>query len=127
MKISPINSFQVPQYKKEVKQNSSVKNFPQNNPINPLGYNDYLLSFGARVDKGLERFYDTNKDRMPQTVRDYIENLDDKSKYSPLSSKAVCLSCIETINLILLHSNCFFKADHIIEFVSLVAVIGTIH
>ncbi len=100
MKISPINSFQVPQYKKEVKQNSSVKNFPQNNPINPLGYNDYLLSFGARVDKGLERFYDTNKDRMPQTVRDYIENLDDKSKYSPLEAQKNAYEKLESAQTI---------------------------
>lgn len=50
-------------------------------------FNDYLLAFTARVDKGLERFYDTNKDRMPKTVRDYVENLNDKSSLTPLEAQ----------------------------------------
>ena len=100
MKIYPINYFQVPQYKKEVKQNSPIQNFPQTNPINTFGYNDYLLSFGARVDKGLERFYEINKDRMPQTVKEYVENLEDKSKYSPLEAQRNAYELLENAQTI---------------------------
>lgn len=50
-------------------------------------FNDHLMSFGARVDKGLERFYDTNKDRMPFTLRRYVESINDKSRLSPLEAQ----------------------------------------
>ena len=38
-------------------------------------YNDYLLFFGARLDKCLDRFYNVNKERQPDTVRDYVESI----------------------------------------------------
>ena len=50
-------------------------------------YNDHLLAFKARVDKGLERFYNANKDRMPVTVRRYVENLEDKTRLTPLEAQ----------------------------------------
>lgn len=57
-------------------------------------YNDYLLSFGARVDKGLERFYDANKDRMPVPVRRYVENLSDKTQLTPLEAQKRAFSSL---------------------------------
>ena len=48
-------------------------------------FNDQLV-FEARVDKGLTRFYEFNKDRMPITVKDYIESLSEKT-ISPLEAQ----------------------------------------
>lgn len=45
------------------------------------------LSFEARVDKGMDRFYSTNETRMPQTVIDYVATLDDKTKLTPLETQ----------------------------------------
>lgn len=95
MKISPITSFYGTQYKKEQFKTPEKGYFSQNTGINFPGYNDYMLSFGARVDKGLDRFYETNKDRMPQTVKNYIESLDDKSKVSPLEAQQKSYELLE--------------------------------
>ena len=95
MKISPITSFYGTQYKKEQFKTPEKGYVSQNTGINFPGYNDYMLSFGARVDKGLDRFYETNKDRMPQTVKNYIESLDDKSKVSPLEAQQKAYELLE--------------------------------
>ena len=50
-------------------------------------FNDHLIAFKARVDKGLNRFYETNKDRMPVTVQRYISSLDDKSRLTPIQAQ----------------------------------------
>ena len=50
-------------------------------------FNDHLVSFGARVDKGLERFYDANKDRMPSPMRRYVDSLEDKTRLTPLQAQ----------------------------------------
>ncbi len=69
-------------------------NCPNKNAANPLGdsglsnnsvlnsyplayylYHGQDLSFTARVDKGLERFYAVNKDLMPNTVKKYIDSI----------------------------------------------------
>lgn len=50
-------------------------------------FNDHMLSFKGQVDKGLERFYSANKDRMPLTVRRYTEALEDKSRLTPLAAQ----------------------------------------
>ena len=55
-------------------------------------YNDYLLFFGARVDKGLERFYNVNKERMPDTVRDYVESLDSLEDITPMEAQRNALT-----------------------------------
>lgn len=48
----------------------------------------YYISFeGVRVDKGLERFFQANKDRMPATVYRFIEKLSDKSIFTPLEAQ----------------------------------------
>ena len=46
------------------------------------------LTFEARVDKGLARFYEANIDRMPSTVKKYIDTLSDKSTTTPLQAQA---------------------------------------
>lgn len=35
-------------------------------------YNNHFISFGARVDKGLEQFYERNKERLPKSVETEI-------------------------------------------------------
>lgn len=50
-------------------------------------FNDHMIAFKARVDKGLERFYDTNKDRMPLTVKRYVVALEDKTRLTPLQAQ----------------------------------------
>ncbi len=94
MKIYPITHFYKAQNLPESK-NKNPKIEPNNTNTLPLGYNDYLLSFEARVDKGLERFYNVNKDRMPETVRTYIESLDDKSKQTPLEAQKNAFELLE--------------------------------
>ena len=59
-------------------------------------YNDHLLAFKARVDKGLERFYNANKDRMPVTVRRYVENLEDKTRLTPLEAQRRAFEKLQT-------------------------------
>ena len=95
MKITP-NYFNKSFYIKQ-KQNfpqeysgvdySGMKNTEKSLSFLDSKYNDYLLSFGARVDKGLERFYEVNKTRMPVTVKDYIESLPDKKVLSPMEAR----------------------------------------
>ena len=79
MKIYPLQPFALYQQNKkpaDINKRPEQRNF--NYSLPNLYYNDFLINFGARVDKGLERFYDANKEHMPVTVKDYIENLDDK-------------------------------------------------
>src|SRR5574344_579473 len=88
-------------YRKQ-QQNTSQMSNPISRPVNDntllkSKFNDYLLSFGARVDKGLERFYDKNKDIMPVTVKSYVENLDDKSGYTPLQAQINAFGNLKTV------------------------------
>ena len=50
------------------------------------------LVFGARVDKGLTRFYDVNADKMPSTVKKFIENLPSKEIFTPLTAQAAAFA-----------------------------------
>ena len=62
----------------------------------PLGYKYYAVSFGhERVDKGLERFYEFNKNKMPITVRRYVESIDDKSRMTPLNAQKRAFLALE--------------------------------
>ena len=96
MKITPISFLQVHSAKEnkphETQQSSAQ--FKTSSTLLPQ-FNDYLLSFTARVDKGLERFYDTNKDRMPQTVKEFVETLDDKSGITPLEAQKKAYELLE--------------------------------
>ena len=49
-------------------------------------YND--IAFQARVDKHLPRFFEANKERMPKTVKRFIEGLKDKASMTPLQAQA---------------------------------------
>ena len=99
MKISPIHSyFNFLQTKNNDSKKTTVFNEEsQKNKKFELRarFNDYMLSFGARVDKGLERFYNTNKDRMPLTVKNYVESIPDKKTVSPLDSQKKAFSGLE--------------------------------
>ena len=63
-------------------------------------FNDHLIAFGARVDKGLERFYEANKDHMPVTVKNYIEQLNDKTPLSPTEAQKNAFAKLETAQTI---------------------------
>lgn len=52
------------------------------------------ISFEARVDKGLIRFYEANIDRMPVTVKNTIENLSDKTSKTPLQAQAAAFAAL---------------------------------
>lgn len=90
MKIAPVKFFSIQ------KSNNNYKKINQSGYTNNVDYSpisypaNYYLSFGARVDKGLNRFYEQNKDVMPITVKSYIENLssDDKQVITPLQAQA---------------------------------------
>lgn len=52
----------------------------------PMNYSkNYYLSFGAR-GMNLERFYNLNKERMPFSVKEHIENLEDINSETPLEA-----------------------------------------
>ena len=100
MKISPITFISnniKPNYKPEKPHKEDQSTETTYPTVNFLGYN---IAFYGRVDKGLERFYDANKDRMPQTVKEYIENLDDKTKTSPIEAHTRAFELLEISNTI---------------------------
>ena len=59
-------------------------------------FNDHLVAFKGRVDKGLERFYERNKEIMPYTVRLYVQSLEDKSRLTPLEAQRRAFNKLET-------------------------------
>ena len=89
MKIYPITTGII--NNKNLKHNELPKNNQpiaiqkEYNTLIPL-FNDNLI-FTARVDKGRERFYDRNRDIMPETVRLYIENHPEEKDISPLETQ----------------------------------------
>lgn len=93
MKISPVNLLIKPytinsQITSTNDKDSALTQRSQSSKYQLIPiYNDYFLTFGARVDKGLDRFYEANKERTPQTVQNYIESLKDRTKYSPLEAQ----------------------------------------
>ena len=97
MKVQSINSTRF--YYSNLIINNENKKRENNNITNPIP----SISFEARVDKGLERFYEVNAARMPQTVKTYIESLKDKSGLSPLMAQKLAFaklagaSCVEEI------------------------------
>lgn len=80
--LSGYNQIKLTNREKTIKNNYSQVNYT----TLPSQIND--ITFTARVDKGLKRFYEFNKDRMPITVRKYIENLPDMDLETPLSAQA---------------------------------------
>lgn len=79
-----------------------IINFSDKKSRNKYQSEQGTLSFEAkaRVDKGLSRFYETNKNRMPLTLEKYISSLKDMNGISPMGalSKAFeFLNITETI------------------------------
>ncbi len=101
MKIYPVHGYAniVPSKNDNQKKDTAFKAAPVENKKFELRskFNDYMLSFGARVDKGLERFYDVNKDRMPYTVKTYVESLPDKKMLSPLEAQKKAFEKLESV------------------------------
>ena len=96
MNIQKINFSTIKNYsvinqnKKAEPQKEGFQNY-QTIPFQ-TAYND--LTFTARVDKGLKRFYEFNKDRMPITVKTYIENLPDINSRTPLQAQAEAFAAL---------------------------------
>lgn len=106
MNIHPINSI-YSNYKLQQKKpltNDKQESAPNSYATAPFeikaGFNDHLISFKARVDKGLERFYEENKDRMPITVSRYVEALEDKSRLTPMEAQKRAFYKLETAQTI---------------------------
>ena len=101
MKIHNTNGFykitDTPKKQNKQQNTSPETQSPDSNFELRSQFNDHLISFGARVDKGLDRFYLTNKDRMPHPVRRYIENLDDKTRLTPLEAQRRAFSKLENV------------------------------
>jgi len=102
MKVQSVSNFYRLNYNKEPQKTISQQNNYSTNPMFMLSskFNDHLLSFEARVDKGLERFYEANKDRMPIPVSRYINSLEDKSSLTPLEAQRRVFMALENAETI---------------------------
>ena len=78
-KITPLFYFNKQIKNPQQQEPSQLQTQYSTNPIN--------ISFEARVDKGLIRFYEANANRMPKTVKTYIETLSDKNSKTPLQAQ----------------------------------------
>lgn len=58
-------------------------------------FNDHMISFGERVEKDLPSFYERNKNHMPQTVKEFIESLEDIDEYTPLEAQYFAFEKLE--------------------------------
>lgn len=87
MKIYPVAAFSIKKSRLEPSTGQTTQENKINKNVEQHYFNDQLIMFGARVDKGLERFYETNMDKMPDTVRNYIESLDNKSAVTPMEAQ----------------------------------------
>lgn len=96
MKIPAVYSSFVysPQLKKEQKQKQVQENSTNPIELRPQ-FNDYLLNFGARVDKGMNRFFSENKDRMPARVRNLVEPMKNREAITPLEAQYYAFAKLE--------------------------------
>lgn len=85
MRIQKTTVFPKYNYNLNNKKNKDTQT-TTTNPIN--------IPFEARVDKGLQRFYETNAGRMPQTVKTFIEATIDKSKQTPLQAQTFAFAAL---------------------------------
>ena len=92
-----IQSVQLPKIFNTTPQNQELK-LKQEHKNNTNSMSDPIISsnisFEARVDKGLERFYNVNSEKMPKTVKTFIENLDDKKAFTPLRAQAAAFAAL---------------------------------
>lgn len=88
MKIQAIYSHHniTPLVKKDKKAENSQPVTTNKTELYPQ-FNDWLISFGARVDKGLNRFYNENKDRMPKAVRELVEPMPNRGLLTPMEAQ----------------------------------------
>ena len=95
-----IQSVQLPKIFNTTPQNQELK-LKQEHKNNTNSMSDPIISsnisFEARVDKGLERFYNVNSEKMPKTVKTFIENLDDKKAFTPLRAQAAAFATLAGI------------------------------
>ena len=102
MKIYPISVLNSNVKFNKAPINNEKKDNNHQNSISALmpSYNDHMLFFGARVDKGLERFYLANKDRMPSTVKEKIESLESKDNLTPMEAQRQAFSYLQLADTI---------------------------
>ena len=104
MKISPVFfsvKFNTNNFSDAKEDNAQSKQYGTYNSFGLKSkFNDHLVSFGTRVDKGLERFYEANKDRMPLPVKDYIESLENKKEMTPLEAQKNAFKYLESAKTI---------------------------
>ena len=88
MKIPAIYSSvgYAPQIKKENKQQKVNQNITAQTEL-VSRFNDHLVSFEARVDKGMNRFFNKNKDVMPERVRALVEPMQNREVITPLEAQ----------------------------------------
>lgn len=100
MKITPISSIQ--NYK--IKYENKFTNTKNDDTAGSVGYSSIpyynTISFQARVDKGLKRFYEVNKDRMPKTLRTFVEKLPDKEMLTPLDANKLAFSALAGVTTV---------------------------
>lgn len=85
-KINPFLNYNFKQTAKITKKEDPIEEQPQYSSM------PSSLAFGARVDKGLSRFYEVNADKMPSTVKKFIENLPSKEIFTPLAAQAAAFA-----------------------------------
>ena len=78
-----------PYIKKYNKNNDKEEKIFSSNPMN--------VSFEARVDKGLTRFYEANLNRMPSTLKNYINKMASKTSQTPLQAQASAFAALAGI------------------------------
>ncbi len=91
MKISPTNSLFLNSYRQQKTQNNrQTDSSKSSNPLtannNIFAYKDYNISFGARLNRTPENFYDQkfNQENMPDTVRNYLmEDFEERHHMPP--------------------------------------------
>ena len=100
MKITPITLIPSYKTKSEVRNTNPIKD----DTAGSIGYNNVpyynTISFQARVDKGLKRFYEVNKDRMPNTLRKFVEQLPDLEGLTPLDANKLAFSALAGITTV---------------------------
>jgi len=97
-RIYPQISLSITNQESKGKEKTSRINTSRNmyNPFELRSqFNDHLINFTSRVDKGLSRFFDVNKDRMPVTVFNEINSLEDKEELTPLEAQYLAYSNLE--------------------------------
>ncbi|MBE7713116.1 MAG: hypothetical protein E7Z87_05175 [Cyanobacteria bacterium SIG26] len=92
MRIDKITPYLNIQKKEQPLKQSEAQNYTTSTYELRPKFNDYLVSFGERVEKTLTRFYRVNKERMPKTVEEYVRNMEDRDALTPLEAQQVAFA-----------------------------------